>query len=531
VTGGCPETRFSMKSPTASHSPDIVIVGGGTTGCVLAARLAERSDLSVWLIEAGPDLDAGSHRRPEALTRPETVSDPIYYWKYDGFLTSAHHEPVSVPRGRVLGGSGAINGTTFVRGLPGDYDWHKESGWDWPAALNAFRRLETDADFGGEVHGQTGPMPVRRHRTSELSALDLAFCEAAIELGFPEQRDLNLPMRHGVGPQPRNLTEDSRVDTSMAYLGPARHRPNLRIVDGAVAHRLVWDGTRAVGVVIERGGKRETIFAGDVILSCGAIGTPQLLVASGVGQADALSSLDVPIVADIPGVGTNLSDHPMVRLDLGTFSASASTTASLGTLVALYYTGESSESTSDMQLSLTWNRSHDGRSVSASICCLLNQATSRGRLRFAKRAGLYELAVHYDYLTYGGDVERLGEAVSIATELAQRLPMRTVLGVPHLPEWATTKPLLTKTLARSIGSAQHSMGTCKLGPSNDPMTVVDGSCRVHGTSSLRVVDLSIVPRVTRAASFATAVMLGERGAEVVLGKVLTPSTYAAAMPN
>ncbi len=289
---------------------DAVVVGGGSAGCVLAARLSEDAACQVILLEAGQDLARQADMPPDVLD----ASGPTLAHDW-GYL--AEPDPrgrrKALPRARLIGGCSATNGCFAVRGAPADYDgWAQlgNPGWSFEEVLPFFCRLEADADFGDEWHGRDGPLPIHRHPRADLNPVQAAFIDAACTYGLPYAADHNRPGAIGVGPVPRNARNGVRMSTALTYLASSRGRPNLTVRGGAVADRVEVHGGAATGVRLADG---EIVPADRVVLAAGTYASPAILQRSGIGPAAQLRSLGIGVVADLPGVGENLTDHPPGR--------------------------------------------------------------------------------------------------------------------------------------------------------------------------------------------------------------------------
>ena len=512
---------------------DVVIVGGGSAGCTLATRLSEDPNRSVLLLEAGPDYIDLEHL-PDELKyghRQEAADiDSPFNWAYRGQGTTDQEVPMQVARGKVIGGSGSVNGQVFLRGVPeDDDDWAAEGNdeWSFVNLLPFFRKLETDLNVRDDFHGTDGPIPVWRLPRKDFLPVNEAFHQATVAAGFPEDPDMNNPDSTGTGPVPMNNPGGIRMSASLAYLNPNRHRLNLTIKANVLAHRVLFaygDPTRAVGVEVESGGEKFTVEGSEIILCAGGIATPQLLLLSGVGPAGHLSDMGIPVVKDLPGVGQNLRDHPLVTIELEPKDGVKLSTTEPRIQSGLRYTAKGSDSRNDMQLfpsSFTGLRAGDplqGRSPDRPqglrITCILKLADSAGELTLNSADPSDPPHLEYRYFETEWDRKRMREAIHLSLKFLEHPAFGPLVERRLSPTDAdvATDNALDAWLRQNVATTQHTSGTCKMGPESDPMAVVDQYCRVRGLQNLRVVDLSICPNVVRANTNATAIVIAERAA-------------------
>jgi choline dehydrogenase len=415
----------------------------------------------------------------------------------------------------------------LYRGIPEDYDnwaaWGNDE-WSFLKVLPYFRKMENDQDFRGDFHGSNGPVPVRRYTREEWLPHAVAFHQACLAAGFADDPDQNHPESTGVSPRARNTLDGVRISMALAYLDPARHRLNLTVKANVMARRLLFDGSRAVGVEVESGGERFTVEGDQIVVSSGAIGSPHLLLLSGIGPAAQLQSVGVPVRHDLPGVGQNLRDHPSATV-LCRVTGERPDVQAPAIQVGLRYTVEGSYLRNDMQITPILMTS-EHRPVQVPIgdddnyvgfSCSLQLALGAGELRLTSADPQVPPLLDYRYLTDPFDRERMRKAIRLAVRLAADPAFKDLVVERVLPTDADlgSDDALDDWLMRNLGTSHHVSGTCKMGPASDPMAVVNQYGRVRGIEGLWVADASIMPDCIRANTNATTIMIGERVADFI----------------
>ena len=534
---------------------DYIIVGAGSAGCVLANRLTGQPETTVLLIEAGPPDRSLFIHMPSAFAYP--LAGTRYNWAYE-----TEPEPgmdgrrMSCPRGRVLGGSSSINGMVYIRGHALDYDrWAEAEGlerWSYAHCLPYFKKAETRLAGPDDYHGGSGPLYVTSGAMK--NPLYRAFIAAGVEAGYARTDDMNGYRQEGLGPMDRTTWRGRRWSAAMAYLRPALARPNLDVRSHSLVLRVLFEGTRAVGVeyaqngnVVRARARREVIVAG------GAINSPQILMLSGIGPAGALREHGIEPVADVPGVGENLQDHIETYVQHActqpiTLFATQNLLAKgkIGVEWLLFHSGLGATNHfesggfirsragvrhPDLQYHfLPIAIAYDGKDkvdqhgFQAHVGPM--RPSSKGSVTLRSADPRQPPRIRFNYLTTEGDRREFRDGVRLTREIFAQPAFDPFRGPELSPgPTVTSDAEIDAHLRRKAESAYHPSCSCKMGADTDPMAVVDGELRVRGTEGLRVVDASIMPSVVSGNLNAPTIMIGEMAADLILGRApLPPAT-------
>jgi 5-(hydroxymethyl)furfural/furfural oxidase len=550
-----------------SRIHDYVIVGAGAAGCVLAARLSEDPKVSVMLVEAGPDTPPGQEPADILDSYPSSYFNKTYNWPG---LKAAWRKRADgltgFPQGRIMGGGGSLMGMISLRGTPADYaEWEAAgaTGWGWDDVLPWFRKLEHDLDFDNAMHGQDGPMPIRRLAQDLWSPLPRAIGQYAQEAGIPFIGDMNGDFRDGYGAVPMCNTPERRASSALRYLtAEVRRRPNLELRHGTMARQVVFENLRATAVLADTPEGRQVLRGNQIIISGGGIFSPTLLMRSGIGDAAALQGLGIPVLLHRAGVGRNLQNHPILFIGAHLKKSSRQSPAlrTHPSACFRYSSGAPGCAPGDLYINIQSKTSWSalGQQI-GNLAPALLRPKSTGTVTLASSDPAVLPNVEFNFLSDPADLPRLMHAFARTVEIIGSRHVKGLAGTPfpvrftdklrqlnelndanarktavlaglldilpplsdlvlggltgervRLAELVRDQDRLAEHITANVAGMFHPAGTCRMGAAEDPGAVVDPAGRVHGVSGLRVIDASVMPNLMAGNTNIPTIMLAEK---------------------